>query len=324
MISVVVPAYNAERWLEAAVASVMAQTVSDWELVLVDDGSTDRTPVICDSLGAGDRRIRVLHTSNGGLSVARNNGIELASGEWLAFLDADDLLHPQFMETMLAAAERTGADIVNCGMLKFEGCDCPFLPISDNTPKEILDSMTAIELALYQRKDVQTSASGKIYRRELWKSERFTPGTWYEDLDIFYRIWSKSRKFVQVNAEMYGYRQHPQSFLHRFTPGRMDMLRVTERLENWIAGNMPRLLPAARDRRMSANFNMFLLCEQGVANLQCTRKDISEIQRQCFSVIRERRRQSLFGRHTRTKNRLGALVSYFGPTFLRLLAKYSG
>ncbi len=324
MISVVVPAYNAERWLEAAVASVMAQTVSDWELVLVDDGSTDRTQVICDSLAAGDRRIRVLHTSNGGLSLARNNGIELAAGEWLAFLDADDLLHPQFMETMLAAAERTGADIVNCGMLKFEGGDCPFLPISDNTPKEILDSMTAIELALYQRKDVQTSASGKIYRRELWKSERFTPGTWYEDLDIFYRIWSKSRKFVQVNAGMYGYRQHPQSFLHRFTPGRMDMLRVTERLENWIAGNMPRLLPAARDRRMSANFNMFLLCEQGVANLQCTRKDISEIQRQCFSVIRERRRQSLFGRHTRTKNRLGALVSYFGPSFLRLLAKYSG
>lgn len=321
MVSVIVPAYNAERWLEAAVASVMAQTVRDWELVLVDDGSTDGTPALCDRLAACDRRIRVFHTPNGGLSVARNNGIDVVTGQWITFLDADDLLHPRFMEIMLNAASQTDADIVNCGLVKFSGEQNPFSGANNDTKITIYEPLQAMRLAMYQQCGVHTSAWGKLYIRSLWETERFTPGTWYEDLDAFYRVWSNCEGFVQLDAALYGYRQHSESFLHKYTPRRRDVLLVTERMETWVAENCPELLPAARDRRMSANFNMFVLSEEAVRQGQAAREDIRDLQRQCFDVIRERRFQSLFGPYTRPKNRIGALVSYLGPSVLRLLSR---
>ena len=97
MVSVIIPAYNAEKYLLEAVASVISQSSSDWELILVDDGSTDSTPGLCDSFAASDSRISVIHKPNGGLSDARNHGIEAASGEYLTFLDADDVLDPRFI-----------------------------------------------------------------------------------------------------------------------------------------------------------------------------------------------------------------------------------
>ena len=320
MVSVIVPAYNAERWLDAAVASVTAQTAQDWELVLVDDGSTDGTPALCDCLAAGDRRIRVLHTPNGGLSAARNNGLDMARGEWVTFLDADDLLHPRFLETMLSAAGRTGADIVNCAPLEFSTERAPFTETGESIHIDSYDPMQAIRLGMYQRNGLHTSAWGKIYRRNLWESERFTPGIWYEDLDAFYRVWTHGRAFAQLDVAMYGYRQHPGSFLHNFTPRRQDVLEVTDRMERWVGEHIPALLPAARDRRMSAGFNIFLLSEQAVRSGQCTRDEVRDLQRRCFRIIRQRRLQSLLGRHTRPKNRLGALLSYLGPSCLRILS----
>lgn len=319
MVSVIVPAYNAERWLDAAVASVTAQTVRDWELVLVDDGSTDGTPALCDRLAAGDRRIRILHTTNGGLSAARNNGLDVACGEWVTFLDADDLLHPRFLETMLSAARRTGADIVNCAMLEFHGETVPFAEIKEPPHIGSYTPVQALRFGMYQRHGIHTSAWGKIYRWGLWETERFTPGTWYEDLDAFYRVWTRCRKFAQLDVALYAYRQHPGSFLHNYTPRRQDVLDVTARMEEWTATNMPELLSAARDRRMSAGFNIFLLSERAVRSGQCTRREVRGLQRRCFDIIRQRRSGSLWGRHTRPKNRLGAFLSYFGPTFLRIL-----
>lgn len=321
MVSVILPAYDAERWLEAAVASVTAQTVRDWELVLVDDGSTDGTPALCDCLAAGDRRIRVFHTPNGGPSVARNNGLDVATGDWITFLDADDLLHPKFLETMLETANRTDADIVNCGMVRFSGERSAFAENNYDVKTDIYGPVQAMRLAMHQQCGVHTSASGKLYNRSLWKTTRFTPGTWYEDLDVFYRVWSYCSKFVQLDVALYGYRQHSESFLHKYTPRRRDVLLVTERMETWVAEYCPELLPAARDRRMSANFNMFLLSEEAVRQGQAAREDILDLQRQCFDVIRERRFQSLFGPYTRPKNRIGALVSYLGPSVLRLLSR---
>lgn len=320
MVSVIVPAYNAERWLDTAVASVTAQTVRDWELVLVDDGSTDGTPALCDRLAAGDRRIRIMHTTNGGLSAARNNGLDVACGEWVTFLDADDLLHPLFLETMLSAAHRTGADIVNCAMLEFHGEQVHFAGVQEPIHIDQYDPVQALRFGMYQRHGIHTSAWGKIYRRGLWETERFTPGTWYEDLDVFYRIWTHCRRFAQLDVVLYAYRQHSGSFLHNYTPRRQDVLDVTARMEEWTAANIPELLPAARDRRMSAAFNIFLLSERAVRSGQCVRQDVQDLQHRCFDIIRERRAGSLLGRHTRPKNRLGAFLSYFGPSSLRILS----
>lgn len=320
MISIIVPAYNAARWLPAAVSSVVTQTDPDWELILVDDGSKDNTGALCDSIAAADRRIRVLHTPNGGLSAARNRGIDAAQGEWLTFLDADDLLHPRFLEFMLRAALRSGADIAACDPIEFHTDSLSFPILNpDNVNEEVMETMTVIEETMYQTGPILPSAWAKLYASSIFRKLRFTEGTWYEDLDLFHRLALECRRIVYVNTAMYGYRQHGNSFLHRFTPGRCDALSVTERMEQWAAERQPELLRAARDRRMSANFNIFLLSEGARRRGEIDDSTADKIQKSCFEQITRLRGMSLMNSKVRLRNRMGALVSYMGPCLLRSL-----
>lgn len=114
MVSVIIPVYNVEQYLRRCIDSVLAQTYTDLEIILVDDGSPDGSGAICDEYAAKDSRIKVIHQANAGVSAARNAGMDLASGEYLAFIDSDDFIEPEMYEQMLAAAEKTGADVVEC------------------------------------------------------------------------------------------------------------------------------------------------------------------------------------------------------------------
>ena len=113
-ISVIVPVYQAEALLPQCVESVLAQTFSDWELLLIDDGSRDGSPTLCDGYAARDPRIRVFHKPNGGVSTARNLGLEQATGPYIAFLDADDTFEPAALETLWYLREKAGADSAGC------------------------------------------------------------------------------------------------------------------------------------------------------------------------------------------------------------------
>ena len=114
-ISVIVPVYKVERYLNECIDSILAQTFTDFELILVDDGSPDNCPALCDAAAAKDSRIRVIHQKNRGLSGARNAGLDAAEGEWIAFVDSDDMLLPQALEKAHSTAEKTGADVVLYG-----------------------------------------------------------------------------------------------------------------------------------------------------------------------------------------------------------------
>ena len=114
LISVIIPVYNVEEYLCRCVDSVLDQTYRNTEILLVDDGSPDNCPAICDEYARQDARVRVLHQENKGLSGARNAGIDVAKGQWLAFVDSDDYLAPDFLERLLEACERTGSDLSVC------------------------------------------------------------------------------------------------------------------------------------------------------------------------------------------------------------------
>lgn len=118
MLSVIIPVFNVEEYLSQCVDSVRAQTLQDLEIILVDDGSTDRSGQICDEYSAKDRRIRVLHKQNGGLMSAWKHGLEAAKGEWVGFVDSDDWIDPDMYETMSAAAQKTGAEIVMSSLIR--------------------------------------------------------------------------------------------------------------------------------------------------------------------------------------------------------------
>ena len=113
-VSVIVPVYNAEKYLQECVDSILRQTLADIELILVDDGSADNSPVLCDRYAAQDLRVRVIHQANAGLSVARNKGIEVSTGEWVAFVDSDDFIDANMYRTMIVAAEAESAQLAVC------------------------------------------------------------------------------------------------------------------------------------------------------------------------------------------------------------------
>lgn len=312
MVSIIVPVYNREDYLCECVDSVLAQTFSDWELVIVDDGSTDSSGEIADRYAASDSRIKVCHTQNGGLSCARNKGIDISAGEYISFLDADDALHPQALQIMTEVLEHSSADIFTAGMHRGYHPAFRQIGIYDTV---YMSPAEAIESSLYQDGKLLHSAWGKIYKRKIFTHQRFTPGIFYEDLDFFYRACDECELIAVSSCHLYFYRDTPDSITNVWKDKRLDVLYAVDRIESYMAHKHPALLPAARDRKLSANFNIFILAS---AN---DRPDIAEL---CWSVVKNYRLGSLKDPHVRLKNKAGILLSYLGRRIFACIALIRG
>lgn len=310
-VSIVLPVYNGEKYLAEAVDSVIGQAYYDWELIIVDDGSTDSSGAIADKYLMADSRVRVIHAHNGGLSVARNRGIEAAHAPWIYFLDADDAMHPQALESLVKAVEISGdVDLVVAGFCfdkaQFASADGEF---------ELMTPESLVEATLYQVPGIVHTAWGKLYRAEILANEQFAPGLYYEDLDFFYRYALRCRVAAVSRAPLYFYRQHPASIMHTWDARRLDVLSVTERIESYMAEHCPALVRAARDRRLSANFNIFINASQAGQ---------TDVARQCWALVRRYRLGSLFDGRVRAKNKAGVLLSFFGSRLFKTFAKWVG
>lgn len=301
MVSIVIPAYNVSSYLGACIDSAISQTYADIEIIVVDDGSTDDTGKVAAERAARDSRVRLIRRENGGLSAARNTGIEASSGEWLMFLDGDDMLAPDAVDTLLTLARQTGADIA-CGdytrRLPFEQ------PKSIRTM--VLTGRQALADVLYQS-NIEPSAWGKLYRRTIFNTLRYREGILYEDLDIAPAVFEQAATVANTRRVVCYYRPNPKSILNTFNPRRFDVLDVTRRIEDRMRHNAVELLGAARDRRLSASFNIMGLLEAyGLSNKYASVAD------DCHAYIRQWRRRSLADPNVRVKNKCGILLSYTG------------
>jgi len=326
MVSIIVPAYNVERYLPATIESVISQSESGWELLLVDDGSTDSTPAICDRYAQADSRIRVLHKPNGGMSDARNSGLDRACGDFIAFIDADDVIAPDFLRLMLNVAKKSGAGMVVAPYQYFTGATPAFISgtcTGLQCDPLFFSAEAAVETALYQNNAEGTRflmdncVWGKLYRREMFSDIRFTPGIGYEDLDIFYRLWPLAGEIAFVPVPLTGYRQHAASYMHTFSLRRADALDVTDRMVEALSGASARLQAAARVRRFAAYYNILSL-------IYANRADAPELEKRCLDAIRSLRAEVLRNRNARLKDRLGALLSYAGAGMMRLMSRLRG
>lgn len=310
MISVIIPVYNTERWLPECLDSLLAQKESDWEGILVDDGSTDSSADICRRYCAADPRFRLVSRRNGGLSAARNAGLEHARGEYIAFIDSDDTVLPGYLSTLLDGLKGNDARIASVGITT--------LSADTRRPRCILSGEEAVESILYQTSPLTTSACGKLFRKELWNDVRFREGTTYEDLDIIYRILLRAGKVSVSSEALYVYRSTPGSITRTLSPNRADVLDVTRRICSAMAAVSPRLERAALDRRLSACFNILSLIDLNPGYLRERRKE-------CVDTIRRLWPRSLFNRRVRLKNKAGIILWLlsFGQCFrlLRILRR---
>jgi glycosyltransferase involved in cell wall biosynthesis len=208
------------------VSSLLDQTFADFEIILVDDGSPDACPALCDAWAQRDPRIRVIHQENAGLSAARNAGIEAACGEWLMFVDSDDWVMPDFCATPFAIAKEQGVDLVAFDPLMVDEQG----GVSERQGSQMsCEGLMTREEALFNlaSERIYDHAWDKLYRRELFDDVRFPVGRGWEDQATTYRVFDKARRVFAVKKPLYCYRRREGSLTQE-----MHETRVVTELEN--------------------------------------------------------------------------------------------
>lgn len=309
LISVIVPVWNAEKWLERCVRSVLGQTHADLELILVDDGSTDRSGAICDALAARDPRVRVLHKPNGGVSAARNDGLRMARGEWVAFADNDDFLAPGMLARLLEMCLQNDCQIAQCR------CARGLADHLETPPREPVKVLTANELLENFYSEATIYIWDKIYRREVWDGIRFPEGSYTgEDLAVVHRLLGAARRVALTREALYYHFANPRSVMGRGFDVR------------WATGALDDRLAFARERgllQLEADTLARRVYEQGYLLAMNRRHNPDRASRREFS--REHRRlmwrfygQAVAARRVRLRDRLMMSVRVFLPPAFHL------
>lgn len=250
-ISVIIPAYNAETYLEPCVRSVLQQTYQNLEILLIDDGSTDSTWEICRRLAAADSCIRSIHKQNGGVSSARNAGIAAASGAMLLFVDGDDELKENGLEALIEAQQRTGADIVAAWYDM--GAPIPYPEAGDVVWK----GTEALQKSLEDH-PLTYSAWAKLYTREIIGDTRFQEGIRVNEDSLFvFRLLCKQPCFAGIKDVVYFYRPNAASASRAaFSEKYFDITKVADVKQQLILQQYPQLEAAARNMKLKAELSL--------------------------------------------------------------------
>ena len=211
-ISVIVPIYKTEKFLSKCIDSIINQTYKNLEIILVDDGSPDNCPKICDEYAQKDNRVRVIHKENGGLSSARNAGIEIATGDFIAFVDSDDWIDSEMYESLVDLEEKHNADIAECGyrFIRPWKVENKILDGPNTGKVMVFNNRTALERLYFVPQlfsDVSIMTVDKIYKKNILTDIRFTDGM-HEDVEFTPRVLYKASKIVKLDKAFYNYNIH--------------------------------------------------------------------------------------------------------------------
>lgn len=261
LISVVVPVYKVEKYIAECVDSILAQTYHNFELILVDDGSPDNCGAICDAYSRKDNRIQVIHKINGGLSDARNAGIEIAKGEYITFIDSDDFVHKDYLKNMLDAAIQYNADIVQCNFTH----EFSLLGGKNKKQKDtlIFNPIDALHDLLKMR-NVQVNAWAKLYKLNLFKIIRYPYGRINEDnLTTYKTIWTTKQPVVCLNQYLYYYRVNLDGIMNgAFSLNRYDVLSFEDEAEEYLGESTVYFKPEIEYSEMRLAFRLYNECIQ--------------------------------------------------------------
>lgn len=222
LISVIVPIYKVEKYLERCIRSIVTQTYENIEIILVDDGSPDNCPKLCDEWADKDSRIQVIHKPNGGLSDARNAGLKIATGVYVAFIDSDDYIHPQFIESLYFIMKQQCADVVACG----------YKQVAEDCIPELKADICCEDIRIKQISEVTQAAVGvtawcKLYKKTLFDKIQFPVGKIHEDVGIWWELVYYAEKIVAISEQLYFYCENPASIMRKaYTMKHMDLVDV--------------------------------------------------------------------------------------------------
>lgn len=242
LISIIVPVYNVEKYLDACVESIVNQTYRELEIILVDDGSPDRCPEMCDEWAKKDSRINVIHKENGGQGEARNFGMEIAKGDYIGFVDSDDIIRPEMYENLLKEISAHDADMVQCAMFRYNEFPLNAFPDKDEqitvwefTPAEAVRRLMTDEL-------ITSTCPSVLMKSETAKKIPFDLGMINEDVMWIYRALRESEKIIVTNEKLYGYYQREGSTMNCvYTEKKLDSLKALRMRADSIKKDFPQL-----------------------------------------------------------------------------------
>ena len=227
MISIIVPVYNVETYLEECLDSIQNQSYTDLEVILVNDGSTDGSQAICEHYCQTDKRFRLMNQTNQGLSAARNKGVEISTGEYIVFVDSDDSIKINYLEKLMQYMTED-VDIVEC---IFTVKKMEFLDENIETTTIIFEGDSNEAVKFFPNHTLNVNAVTKLYRREIVEAVPYIDGVIFEDVYCGIGMLKYIRKIIKIDYKGYYYRQRQASIMHRtFTPKNLDIFTVSDKL----------------------------------------------------------------------------------------------
>ena len=308
LVSVIIPVYNVENYLHECLNSVLVQTFFDIEIILVDDGSTDRTGEICDEYAFRDARISVVHKDNSGVASSRNVGVNIAKGEYILFVDGDDVVDDHIVEILYDNLKKYDADISICGLSSFKGSYSGKKSGENNII--VMNNVEAVESMLYQRY-FDTGPVAKLIKSSIVKNNSFPDGKVFEDLYTVYKFLNEADKVVFTPEVLYYYRQNEVSMMHKdFDYNILDELSAIDEIEVFINETHPEI----RDAFLSRKFSSYCQVFGWIPNDE---KDADIIRKRSliWKFIVAYRMKMISDRKARTKNRIAAFLSFGGSIF---------
>lgn len=306
LISVIVPVYKVEKYLKRCVESIISQKYKNLEIILVDDGSPDSCGQMCDDYTEKDNRVKVIHKKNGGLSDARNAGLDIANGVYVTFVDSDDILNDEYITRLYENLISAKADISCCDLARIK--ESEKVESTSKGQVKVFDSLSAIEETLYQR-FIDNSACAKLYKKNLFDRLKYPKNKYFEDLDTTYKLFLQAKKIVATDEKLYYYIQREGSILHKLNDRVIsDLIKVIEDLNKNLK-SFESLNEAVLARTINAHFYI-------VRN-----SDNKKFVKDSKTFIKKNRSLVLKNNNISNKTKYGILCSYLGFGVVNLIYK---
>ena len=315
LLSIIIPVYNVENYLAHSIQSVREQTYKNLEIILVDDGSTDKSGELCDLYSKEDKRIYVVHQKNGGLSSARNTGLEIANGEYILLLDSDDWIHKDTCKILMNLAIENDADIVQGDFEKVYDDNIKDEEYISNSYK-ILSNIEALKYSYVQKSNVSSNVAwGKVYRKKLIDGKRYPVGKLHEDEFTTYKLIYRANKMIFTNEKLYYYRQRKESIMSTmYSKRRLDVLDAFEERISFIRENIDdkELLYLTLSIFSDISIRAYHLYKQCNINDYETLKGIKD-------KIKKIYRQCIFSKNVKIKRKIRITLFLLSPSLEKKL-----
>lgn len=319
LVSVIVPVYNVEAYLEKCIDSILAQTYHRLEIILVDDGSPDNCGGICDKYAEADPRIVVIHKENGGLSDARNAGLNICRGKFVTFVDSDDSVSPEYVEYLYSLIQKYNADLSICEFRYVTEAGKEMNSPSNDSSVILMDTKEALRNLCYGKMFFD-SAWAKMYRACDFKDIRYPKGKLYEDIPTTYRVMLRAKKLVFGRKALYHYLYRKEAISKQaFSAHRLDAMYFVEKQSEEITKAYPELESVCSSR-------LFTECVYISKNIAISKGDYRKTKHDIYQKIKNCRKNvevsklSLKFKVYYYVHSLGIHIFYF---FARLETKFS-